>query len=142
MSMNNSSTAIRQGATSVTCAYRRDETNMPGSRREVKNAKEEGVKFLWNRQPIEIVGDGKKVEGVKVITTQLGEPDARGRRSPEPVAGTEEVIPADSVLIAFGFRPSPSDWFQQHEIGIDQSGRVQIPEPAKHQHQTGNPKIW
>jgi len=135
-------TAIRQGATSVTCAYRRDETNMPGSRREVKNAKEEGVKFLWNRQPIEIVGDGKKVEGVKVITTQLGEPDARGRRSPEPVAGTEEVIPADSVLIAFGFRPSPSDWFQQHEIGIDQSGRVQIPEPAKHQHQTGNPKIF
>ena len=135
-------TAIRQGATSVTCAYRRDETNMPGSRREVKNAKEEGVKFLWNRQPIEIVGDDDKVEGVKVVTTQLGQPDARGRRSPEPVAGTEEVIPADSVLIAFGFRPSPSDWFEQHSIGIDQSGRVQIPEPAKHQHQTSNPKIF
>jgi len=135
-------TAIRQSATSVTCAYRRDETNMPGSRREVKNAKEEGVKFLWNRQPIEIIGDGNKVEGVKVVTTQLGEPDARGRRSPEPVAGTEEVIPADAVLIAFGFRPSPSDWFQQHAIGIDQSGRVLTPATAKHKHQTDNPKIF
>ncbi len=75
-------TAIRQGAASVTCAYRRDEANMPGSRREVANAKEEGVRFLWNRQPLEIVGDGR-VEGVKVrAPPQLGAPDARGRRSP------------------------------------------------------------
>ena len=134
-------TAIRQGATTVTCAYRRDETNMPGSRREVKNAKEEGVKFLWNRQPIEIVGTDK-VEGVKVVTTQLGDPDVRGRRSPEPVPGTEEIIAADSVLIAFGFRPSPSSWFQQHAVGIDQSGRVVIPKTSKHKHQTDNPKIF
>ena len=104
-------TAIRQGATQVSCAYRRDETNMPGSRREVKNAKEEGVKFLWNRQPIEIIGDDK-VTGVKVVTTQLGKPDSRGRQSPEPVPGTEEIIPADAVLIAFGFRPSPAILFK------------------------------
>ena len=68
----------------MTCAYRRDAANMPGSRREVKNAKEEGVKFLFNRQPIAIVGEGK-VEGVKVVETRLGAPDARGRRSPEPI---------------------------------------------------------
>ncbi len=74
-------TSIRQGAKSVTCAYRRDAANMPGSRREVKNAKEEGVKFLFNRQPIAIVGEGK-VEGVKVVETRLGAPDARGRLNP------------------------------------------------------------
>lgn len=134
-------TAIRQGATNVSCAYRRDETNMPGSRREVKNAKEEGVKFLWNRQPIEIIGDDK-VTGVKVVTTQLGEPDSRGRQSPEPVPGTEEIIPADTVLIAFGFRPSPADWFADQSINIDQSGRVEIAANTKHSHQTSNPKIF
>lgn len=134
-------TAIRQGATEVTCAYRRDEINMPGSRREVKNAKEEGVKFLWNRQPIEIVGDDK-VTGVKVVTTQLGAPDARGRRSPEPVPGTEEIIPADNVLVAFGFRPSPADWFSAQSINIDQAGRVEIAADSTHSFQTSNPKIF
>ena len=134
-------TAIRQGAESVSCAYRRDEENMPGSRREVTNAKEEGVKFLWNRQPVEIVGDDK-VTGVKVVTTQLGEPDVRGRRSPEAVPGTEEIIPADAVLIAFGFRPSPADWFSAQSINTDQSGRVQIDTGATHSHQTSNPKIF
>ena len=69
------------GRTRVTCAYRRDEDNMPGSRREVNNAREEGVKFLFNRQPMEIVGDDR-VEGVKVVATRLGEPDERGRRAP------------------------------------------------------------
>ena len=77
-------TAIRQGAESVTCTYRRDEHNMPGSRRDYKNSKEEGVEFLFNRQPIEIVGSDQ-VEGVKVIETRLGAPDARGRRIPEPI---------------------------------------------------------
>ncbi len=134
-------TAIRQGATSVTCAYRRDEANMPGSRREVTNAKEEGINFLWNRQPIEIVGDDK-VTGVKVVTTRLGEPDARGRQSPEAIPGTEEIIPADTVLIAFGFRPSPASWFGEQSVNIDQSGRVVLAQNSKHQHQTDNPKIF
>ncbi|MCZ7019493.1 hypothetical protein OH415_27625, partial [Salmonella enterica] len=79
-SMDCNRTSIRQGAKSVTCAYRRDEANMPGSRKEVKNAKEEGVKFLYNRQPIAIVGEDRVV-GVKVVVTRLGDPDARGRRS-------------------------------------------------------------
>lgn len=134
-------TSIRQGARSVTCAYRRDEENMPGSRREVKNAKEEGVKFLFNRQPIAIVGEGR-VEGVKVVETRLGEPDARGRRSPEPIPGSEEILPADAVVIAFGFRPSPAPWFEQYGIQTDSSGRVVAPEGGEFKFQTSNPKIF
>lgn len=134
-------TALRQGARGVTCAYRRDESNMPGSRREVYNAKEEGVRFLWNRQPVEIVGDGR-VEGVKVIQTQLGAPDERGRRRPEPVPGTEEVLPADRVLIAFGFRPSPAEWFEEHGIAVDDRDRVQVAKEGEYPYQTGNPRVF
>ena len=83
-------TAIRQGAESVTCTYRRDADNMPGSRRDYKNSVEEGVTFLFNRQPVEIIGNGK-VEGVRVVETRLGKPDARGRRVAENVPGTEEA---------------------------------------------------
>ncbi len=134
-------TSIRQGAKSVTCAYRRDEANMPGSRREVANAKEEGVQFLWNRQPVEIVGNGR-VEGVKVVTTELGPPDARGRRTPQVVAGSEEIIPADRVLIAFGFRPSPQPWFEQFGIGTDERGRIKAPADGQYKYQTSNPKVF
>jgi glutamate synthase (NADPH/NADH) small chain len=134
-------TSIRQSANSVTCAYRRDEANMPGSAREVKNAKEEGVEFLWNRQPVEIVGDGK-VEGVKVITTELGEPDERGRRRPEPIPGSEETIPADRVIIAFGFRPSPSDWFSDFNIELDEWSRVKAPQSGEFGYQTSNEKVF
>jgi glutamate synthase (NADPH/NADH) small chain len=134
-------TAIRQGATSVTCVYRRDESNMPGSRREVANSKEEGVRFLWNRQPIEIIGSDR-VEGVKTIATHLGEPDSRGRRTPEPVPGTEEIIAADSVIIAFGFRPSPANWFAEFGIGTDSRGRVVTAADDEPAFQTGNPKIF
>ena len=134
-------TSIRQGAKSVTCAYRRDAKNMPGSRREVKNAKDEGVKFLFNRQPVAIVGEDR-VEGVKVVETRLGEPDARGRRSPEPIPGSEQILPADAVVIAFGFRPSPAAWFQDFEIGTDEQGRVVAPEQGRFKFQTGNPKVF
>jgi glutamate synthase (NADPH/NADH) small chain len=99
-------TAIRQGAASVTCTYRRDEDNMPGSRRDYKNSKEEGVEFLFNRSPSKSsapIG----CEGVKFVQTRLGPPDPRGRRVPEVVPGTEETIEADAVIIAFGFLPSP-----------------------------------
>ncbi|ROU00619.1 glutamate synthase small subunit [Marinobacter sp. R17] len=134
-------TAIRQQAASVTCAYRRDEANMPGSRREVANAKEEGVKFMFNRQPIAIIGEDR-VEGIKVIQTRLGEPDENGRRRPEVVPGSEEVIPADAVLVAFGFRPSPAEWFNKLDVNIDDSGRVAAPEEAEYPFQTSNAKIF
>ncbi len=134
-------TSIRQGATSVTCAYRRDQANMPGSMREVENAKEEGVRFLWNRQPVEIMGS-RRVEGVKLVATRLGEPDERGRRRPEPIPGSEEVIAVDRVLIAFGFRPSPAGWFEQHDIGIDHGGRVVVGQDQRLPFQTGNPRVF
>ncbi len=134
-------TAIRQGADSVTCTYRRDQANMPGSMREVENAKEEGIQFLFNRQPVEIVGDNA-VEGIRLVTTKLGEPDEQGRRRPEIVPDSEEILPADAVVIAFGFRPSPADWFARHEINLDDGGRVIAPERAEHPFQTSNPKIF
>ncbi|WNO08187.1 FAD-dependent oxidoreductase [Teredinibacter sp. KSP-S5-2] len=134
-------TSIRQQAESVTCAYRRDEENMPGSRREVQNAKEEGVEFLFNRQPIAIVGKDK-VEGVKVVTTQLGEPDENGRRRPEPIPGSEEVLPADVVLVAFGFKPSPAPWFEKHGIKVNHWGGVEAPEKQQYKFQTSNSKVF
>jgi glutamate synthase (NADPH) small chain len=134
-------TAIRQGAESVTCTYRRDEDNMPGSRRDYKNSKEEGVEFHFNRQPIEIIGTDK-VEGVRVVQTRLGAPGPRGRRVAENVPGTEEVIPADAVIIAFGFNPSPAGWFDQHGISIHGNGRVRVSAAQKTPFQTTNPKVF
>jgi glutamate synthase (NADPH/NADH) small chain len=134
-------TAVRQEAVSVTCVYRRDEENMPGSRREVWNAKEEGVRFLWNRQPIEIVGNGS-VGGVRVVTTELGEPDERGRRQPVAIPGSEELIVADRVVIAFGFRPSPSPWFSEFGIDVDPGGRTVVTGDGRLPFQTGNPRVF
>jgi len=134
-------TAIRQGANSVSCLYRRDEKNMPGSRREVVNAQEEGVKFEFNTQPIEIIGNDK-VEGVKTIQTKLGAPDQNGRRVPVPIPGSEKIYPADEVVIAFGFRASPADWFKDFNIKINNAGLVEAPEKQELKFQTSNPKIF
>ncbi len=136
-------TAIRQGAAQVVCAYRRDERNMPGSRTEVGNAKDEGVQFLWNRQPLEIIaGPDGRACGVKMVTTELGPPDAKGRRQPQSIPGSEEVIPADAVIIAFGFRANPPAWFDQFGIATDSNGRVHAPAKAPVAHQTANPKVF
>ena len=134
-------TAIRQGAKSVTCLYRRDEKNMPGSRREVINAKEEGVQFEFNIQPIEIIGSDC-VQGIKTIQTKLGEPDQNGRRVPVPIQSSEKIYPADEVVIAFGFRANPADWFKDFKIQTDKSGLVVAPEKQELKFQTTNPKIF
>jgi glutamate synthase (NADPH/NADH) small chain len=134
-------TAIRQGAESVTCTYRRDEQNMPGSRRDYKNSKEEGAEFVFNAQPVELVGTDA-VEGVKIVETRLGKPDARGRRVPEPIPGSEQVIPADAVIIAFGFLPSPPQWFDKHEVKLHTNGRVRVSAAQDTPFQTTNPKIF
>ena len=134
-------TAIRQGAKSVTCLYRRDEKNMPGSRREVINAKEEGVQFEFNIQPIEIIGSNN-VEGVKTIQTKLGEPDQNGRQVPVPIQGSEKIYSADEVVIAFGFRASPADWFKDFKIHTDEAGLVIAPEKQNLKFQSSNPKIF
>ena len=134
-------TAIRQGAKSVKCLYRRDEENMPGSKREVQNAKEEGVEFEFNIQPIDIIGD-EKVQGVKIVKTQLGEPDQNGRRVPIPIPGSEMIYDADAVIVAFGFRASPAKWFEDFNISTQKNGLVVAEEHQEFKFQTSNKKIF
>ena len=104
-------TAIRQGALSVKCLYRRDRANMPGSQREVQNAEEEGVEFLWLSAPKAFSG-GTEVEGVMVQKMRLGAPDATGRQGPEVIEGADHVEPAELVIQALGFEPEdlPTLW--------------------------------
>lgn len=136
-------TAIRQGATKVTCAYRRDEANMPGSKKEVQNAREEGANFMFNLQPQGIAIDEQgNACGVKVITTEMGAPDANGRRSPQPVPGSEQVLAADAVIIAFGFQPSPPKWLQDAGVSLDNKGRVVASEKSTFALQTNQEKIF
>ena len=97
-------TAIRQGAVSVKCLYRRDRANMPGSQREVQNAEEEGVDFVWLTAPRGFTG-GDAVDGVMVQRMRLGAPDATGRQMPEVIEGADYVEPADLAIMALGFEP-------------------------------------
>ncbi|MEV8468722.1 NAD(P)-dependent oxidoreductase [Fluviibacterium sp. DFM31] len=105
-------TAVRQGAESVKCLYRRDRTNMPGSQREVANAEEEGVEFVWLSAPKGFAGD--PVSGVMVQKMRLGAPDATGRQMPELIEGADYVEEADLVVKALGFEPEdlPTLWGQ------------------------------
>lgn len=116
-------TAVRQGATSVKCLYRRDRTNMPGSQREVQNAEEEGVVFEWLTAPKGFAGD--PVTGVMVERMRLGLPDATGRQSPEVIDGSDYVEPADLVIKALGFEPEalPTLW-DQPDLGVTRWGTV------------------
>ncbi|NBB50378.1 FAD-dependent oxidoreductase [Rhizobium sp. CRIBSB] len=98
-------TAIRQGAVSVTCLYRRDKDNMPGSAREVANAEEEGVVFEWLAAPKAVLGDAGRVTGVRAARMALSAPDANGRWTVEEVSGGEFDLPADLVIEALGFEP-------------------------------------
>ena len=99
-------TAIRQGAVSVKCLYRRDRANMPGSQREVQNAEEEGVDFVWLSAPKGFSGSAR-VEAVVVQRMRLGAPDASGRQMPEVIVGADYVEPAELVITALGFEPEP-----------------------------------
>jgi glutamate synthase (NADPH/NADH) small chain len=131
-------TSARLGAASVICAYRRDEADMPGSRREVQNARDEGVAFLFNRQPIAIIGE-HAVEAVRVVETRPGPADANGRRWPEPVPGSEQDLPADAVIMAFGFRPNPPTWLAELGVETQTDGRVRV---DASQFVSANPKVF
>lgn len=135
-------TSIRQGAKSVSCVYRRDEENMPGSKREVENARQEGVEFVFNKQPLEIIGENGQVSAVKFVSTRMGDPDEFGRQRAEIIPDSEELMQADAVLIAFGFQPSPAPWFADVGIELDSRGRVLAPEDSACSFQTSNPKIF
>ncbi|POZ15851.1 oxidoreductase FeS-binding subunit [Lelliottia aquatilis] len=136
-------TALRQHAAKVTCAYRRDEANMPGSKKEVKNAKEEGAHFEFNVQPVELVLDeAGQVNGIRLLRTALGEPDAQGRRRPVPVAGSEFVMPADAVIMAFGFNPHSMPWLQAQGVNVDDWGRIVASVESRYRYQTSHPQIF
>jgi glutamate synthase (NADPH/NADH) small chain len=117
-------TAIRQGAKTVKCLYRRDKKNMPGSQRETQNAEEEGVEFVWLSAPKGFVGEGE-VNGVIVSKMRLGAPDSSGRQSPEEIAGAEYTEDADLVIKALGFNPEdlPTLW-DTPELEITRWGTI------------------
>ena len=119
-------TAIRQGAKSVKCLYRRDKTNMPGSQREVQNAIEEGVDFQWLTLPTEYSGNGS-LKNVRTVQMQLGEPDESGRRKPEPKEGTEKDLDVDLVIEALGFEPENlPKLFNKEELTVTRWGTLKI----------------
>jgi glutamate synthase (NADPH) small chain len=136
-------TAIRQGASQVICAYRRDEANMPGSKREVNNAREEGVLFKFNLQPAAIeVNDQGAAIGIKMLHTKPGEPDKQGRAQSMLVPGSEHVLKADVVLLAFGFKPHDMPWLGNAAVEFDPQGRIITTQSANLPFQTKNPKIF
>jgi glutamate synthase (NADPH/NADH) small chain len=118
-------TAVRQGASSVTCLYRRDRANMPGSFREVSNAEEEGVVFEWLAAPRAMQGDAAGVSGVRAVRMRLGPPDASGRQMPEEVPGADFDRPAQMVIKALGFDPEdlPSQW-RAPDLAVSRWGTV------------------
>ena len=119
-------TSVRQKAKSVKCLYRRDKLNMPGSAREVGNAEEEGVEFVWLTSPKKFIGD-KKVEEVEVNKMKLGDPDSSGRNRPEIQTGSEFKIPADLVIKSLGFDPENlPKLFNADELAISKWGTIKI----------------
>ncbi|WP_133485114.1 NAD(P)-dependent oxidoreductase [Aliiroseovarius marinus] len=131
-------TAIRQGAKSVKCLYRRDRANMPGSQRETQNAEEEGVEFVWLSAPKGFTGD--PVNGVIVQKMRLGAPDASGRRSPEVIEGSDYTEDADLVIKALGFEPEdlPTLWGEQ-DLPVTRWGTVKA---AFGTHKTDLDGVW
>jgi glutamate synthase (NADPH/NADH) small chain len=119
-------TAVRQNAASVKCLYRRDRANMPGSMREVKNAEEEGVEFVWLAGPEAFLGD-EKVHSLRAVRMHLGLPDASGRQSVEPIEGGHFNLPADLVIKALGFDPEDMPRaFNAPELTVSRWGTLKI----------------
>jgi glutamate synthase (NADPH/NADH) small chain len=119
-------TAIRQEAKSVTCLYRRDRANMPGSQREVENAEEEGVNFQWLSAPHALLGDND-VRAVRAQRIHLGQPDETGRQVPQIIDGSDFDIDADLVVKALGFDPEELPaMFEQKDLAVSRWGTVQI----------------
>ena len=130
-------TSIRLNAASVTCVYRRDEASMPGSRREVGNARDEGVQFLFNHAPMAIEGKDK-VTGVHLQeTASIANGKSRGEFT--SIHGEEKILTADIVITAFGFRPSPASWLEEHGVAL-KDGRIQVSGALPYQ--TSQPKIF
>ncbi len=132
--------SVRLGAARVTCVYRRDEANMPGSRKEVKNARDEGVIFRFLAQPLAIVGN-EFVDGVEIAETCLVD-TGDGRARCETVDDSSQTIPADVVILSFGFLASPPDWCARSNIEIAQNGRLMVGGESRLPLQTSHPKVF
>lgn len=120
-------TALRAGSARSVCLYRRDLANMPGSRKEYYNAVEEGAEFEFLTSPVSFVGNPSgAVSGVQVVRMKLGEPDLQGRRKPVTIPGSEYLVPADLVLVAYGFDPEPAPKFENADLAVDRWGALQV----------------
>jgi glutamate synthase (NADPH/NADH) small chain len=132
-------TSLREKAKSITCLYRRDSKNMPGSRKEYINAKEEGAAFEFQSSPKAlIVNDEGGVIGIEMIKTRLGEPDAGGRQRVEEIAGSEYVVEADVVIFALGFDTVKYPFLASNGIETDKWGGIIVDE----NYETTTPGIY
>ena len=107
VAMDAARTALRLGAESVTVVYRRGREEMPARGEEIRHAEQEGIRFELLTNPVEMLGEDGKVNALKCIRMELGEPDASGRRSPKPIEGSEFILPADTVIVSLGTSPNP-----------------------------------
>jgi glutamate synthase (NADPH/NADH) small chain len=139
--MDCSRTAIREGAKSVKCLYRRDFQNIPGSRREIENAIEEGVEFIWNTQALDI-SESDHGLSLKTVETELKKEFNSKRLVPVLKTGSEKTLQADAVIIAYGFNPSPAPWLKENSIDTDDSGKVLVSKNTENIMQTSNPKVF
>jgi glutamate synthase (NADPH/NADH) small chain len=131
-------TAVRQGAASVTCLYRRDKANMPGSKREVHHAEEEGVRFEYLAAPQAFLGD-QHIEAVRAQRLHLGQPDASGRQQPLAMEGESFALPATMVILALGYEAEPlPSLFGVPELAVTQWGTVKIDATG----QTSLPRVY
>ncbi|MTH48362.1 formate-dependent uric acid utilization protein YgfT [Intestinirhabdus alba] len=136
-------TSVRRGAASVTCAYRRDELSMPGSKKEVVNAREEGVEFQFNVQPKYIQRNRKgQISAIGMIRTEMGEPGPDGRRRPREIAGSGFELPADVLVLAFGFQAHEMPWLRGHGVRLDRWGQIVTGGKGRGTTQTSNDKIF
>ena len=133
-------TAIRQQAKSVYCVYRRDKENMPGSVKEIKHAMEEGVEFLFNSQPLEIIGNGT-VRQLKIGKTKLGKADGSGRRKPVLIKNYEKILDVDKLVIAFGYEADPQSFIAENNIKVSDRGLISL-DNENYKYQTSNPKFF
>ncbi|MSO92394.1 MAG: NAD(P)-dependent oxidoreductase [Rhodospirillales bacterium] len=130
-------TAVRQGAASVKCLYRRDRRNMPGSATEVKHAEEEGVEFVWLTAPEAFLGDSH-VTGVRAHRIHLGVPDSSGRQTPHPIPNSSSTLAANLVIKALGFDPEDLPaLFGEANLAVSKAGTLVVDETTKMTHVPG-----
>lgn len=119
-------TALRSGASEAVCIYRRDLANMPGSRKEYANALEEGAQFHFLTNPVSLEGENGRVKNVRCVRMELGEPDASGRRKPRAVPGSEFLVKADVVIVAYGFDPFPIKQWNFDGVNVNEWGGIVV----------------